>query len=104
VCFDHQGVGDMVDSSCGVKIAVTSPKRAYKDWANAIESLASDPDRLFALSYGATERAERFLWDKNHKRINQLYTELIYCRGERPTTADLPTVAELQAVTEVHAL
>ncbi len=104
LCFDHQGAGDMVDSSCGIKVAITSPKRAYKDWANAIEALAADPDRLFALSHGATERAEKFLWEANHKRVNQLYRELVYGPGERVEGAGQLAPLELQDEVEVHAL
>ncbi len=103
LCFDHQGVGDMVDSSCGVKIAVTFPKRAYKDWADAIEALAADPDRLFALSHGATERAEKFLWEVNHKRVNQLYSELVYGPVERASENDPLAAREVASATEVHA-
>lgn len=78
VCFDHQGAGDMVDPSCGIKIAVHSPKQAYADWARAIALLASDPDRLFELSHGATERAAGFLWSANHDRINAIYKQLVF--------------------------
>ncbi len=77
ICFDHQGAGDMVDAHSGVKIAVSSPARAYVDWAHAISSLASDPRRLLSLSHGATARARSFLWSKNHAVINAAYERLV---------------------------
>lgn len=77
ICFDHQGVGDIVDENCGVKIPVTNPSRAYRDWTQAITTLAADAERLMELSYGATDRAEKFLWSANHDRVNALYTQVV---------------------------
>jgi glycosyltransferase involved in cell wall biosynthesis len=77
LCFDHQGGGDMVTSSCGVKLPVVSPKLAYKNWASAVQHLAADPELLLRLSEGATERAKDYLWSHNHDRINALYQELV---------------------------
>ncbi len=82
ICFDHQGAGDMVSSRSGVKIPVSSPARAYVDWAHAISSLGSDPSRLLALSQGATARARSFLWSKNHDVVNAAYERLL----NRPTS------------------
>lgn len=96
ICFDHQGVGDIVDSSCGIKVSVTSPGQAYQDWAEAIATLAADPDRLFELSYGATERAETFLWSANHERVNAIYKRLVY-GAEAESTTPLPQVDEALA-------
>ena len=69
-----------------------------------IEALAADPDRLFALSHGATERAESFLWDVNHKRVNQIYSDLVYGPGAPNAEADRLAAVELANTTEVHAL
>lgn len=76
LCFDHQGAGDMVDRSCGVKFGVGRPAQAYRDWSRAVAELVADPQRLLALSHGATRRAEQFLWSENHKRINGYYQDL----------------------------
>ncbi len=78
LCFDHQGAGDMVSDYSGIKLPVRSPKRAYRDWANAIEMLAGEPRKLFALSRGATVQARGFLWSRNHDRINNLYRRLAH--------------------------
>ncbi len=76
VCFDHQGAGDMVSDGSGVKIKVTSPKRAIADWADAIRTLAGDPQRLLKLSEGGTVQARKFLWNANGDRVNAIYREL----------------------------
>ena len=77
VCFDHQGVGDMVTEDCGVKIAVSSPKWAVDELAAVIGDLAEDGERLLALSVGATERAKMYLWDRNGDWMNAAYARLV---------------------------
>ena len=76
ICFDHQGAGDMVNEYSGLKLPVSTPGKAYTDWAAAIDTLARDPRKLFALSRGATMRARSFLWSRNHDRVNELYQRL----------------------------
>jgi len=81
ICFDHQGAGDIVNASCGIKIPVQSPREAYDAWADTLAELATDPDRLLRLSEGATRRAAEFLWSRNHDRINAMYRELVQKAG-----------------------
>ena len=76
LCFDHQGVGDMVAPGCGVKLPVIGPKEAIEDWSRTLVALARNPDRLLRLSEGTTARARDFLWDRNGDVINALYAEL----------------------------
>ena len=76
LCFDHQGAGDMVAPSCGIKLPVISPKEAYVDWCRTLVALANNPERLLHLSEGTTERAREFLWDHNGDVVNALYVEL----------------------------
>ena len=82
LCFDHQGVGDMVSEFSGIKIPVTSPQGAYEQWAKAIDLLASNPRKLFALSRGATVQARAFVWPRNHDRVNDFYQRLTNCREQ----------------------
>jgi glycosyltransferase involved in cell wall biosynthesis len=65
LCFDHQGVGDIVTPECGVKLPVISPARAVEDWVRIIRELANDPTRMLRMSEAATQRARDFLWDKS---------------------------------------
>lgn len=81
VCFDHQGAGDMVSASCGVKLPVITPAQAIRDWGNTLVELAADPARLLRLSEGITEQARKFLWDRNGDRVNALYAQLAASRG-----------------------
>lgn len=89
LCFDHQGAGDMVTGYCGLKLPVSSPQQAYREWAAAIELLARDPRKLFALSRGATIQARKFLWSHNQERVNAIYQQLVH-DAQRVTVAAQP--------------
>ena len=101
VCFDHQGAGDIVNATCGLKIPVTRPREAYLGWSQAIAQLANDPGRLLALSYGATERAKQFLWSKNHDHVNQMYASLSRRHGLRNNEAPAPPARSVATGAEV---
>ncbi len=90
VCFDHQGVGDIVTCAsdcaagqrpCGIKVPVTHPAGAVSAFAEAIESLSADRERLVELSEGATARATDFLWSRNGDRVNAIYRSLSVRNG-----------------------
>jgi len=65
LCFDHQGVGDIVTAACGVKLPVISPARAVEDCARTIRELANNPAQLLQMSEAATVRARDFLWERS---------------------------------------
>ncbi len=76
VCFDHQGVGDIVTQACGIKIAVSNPREAVEAWRDALERLYQQPEVMLAMSFAATERARDFLWKRNGDYVNALYRQL----------------------------
>jgi len=76
ICFDHQGVGDIVTAECGVKLPVVSPARAVDDWARTIRELTNDPARLLRMSESATTRARDFLWDRSGDWMLAAYRKL----------------------------
>ena len=77
ICFDHQGVGDIVTAECGVKVAVTDPETAVRDFAAALRGVAEERGRLVAMSAAATERAKEYLWEANGDRVNAICRELM---------------------------
>lgn len=77
ICFDHQGVGDVVTPECGIKIPVTTPRNAISQLTDAIASLAHDRSRLERLSHGATERAREYLWSVKGERMAKIYNDVI---------------------------
>ena len=76
ICFDHQGVGDIVTAACGIKVPLTSPKRTVKQLTCAIDTFIVDRGVLALLSRGATKRATEYLWSRNGATMAQLYRQV----------------------------
>jgi hypothetical protein len=83
VCFDHQGVGDIVTAECGIKVPVTNAQEAIPALAQAIRSMAEDRGKLLHLSDGACMRARDYLWSANGDRVNSLYWQHTGARQSR---------------------
>ncbi len=86
VCLDHQGVGDLVDDSCGVKISVTTPREVVAGLGAAISKLARDRDLCRQLGDGAVRRARRCEWSYLAERTVDVYREVLSAR-ERHASA-----------------
>ena len=84
VCLDHQGAADVVDASCGIKIAVTRPNEVIAGLRQAIEGLSREPETRERLGRGASRRAEDYLWPELGKRMAKMYRRVI---AESNTTA-----------------
>jgi len=85
ICFDHQGVGDIVTSDCGVKLPVISPARAIEDWSRTIRELAGDPARLLSMSEAATVRARGYLWDRSGDWMLDAYRKIAHVSSREET-------------------
>ncbi len=83
ICFDHQGVGDIVTPSCGIKIPVTDPYEAVPALTKAIRGMAQDRGMMLHLSNGACARARDYLWSRNGDRVNSIYWSLVGARQPR---------------------
>lgn len=83
VCLDHQGAGDVVTPSCGVKIPVTDPVTVIRGFRQALVDLGTHPARLEELSRGARERAREYLWDRKGEKMADLYRSVIAGAGAR---------------------
>ena len=77
VCFDHQGAGDVVDGTCGVKVSPDDPEAAIAAFRDAIVALHSDRSWLAELSRGARWRGQQFTWDRQGERMARVYEELL---------------------------
>ena len=62
--MDHQGAHDIMTPECAIPIPLSSPQQSIQDIRAAIIHLANDPDLRQALSRGARQRAQQFLWSK----------------------------------------
>lgn len=75
VCLDHCGFGWVVNSSCGIKVMVSTPAKVIAGLAKAIEALAEDEALRLGLAKGAAERARDFLWRRKAAVVKKIYEE-----------------------------
>lgn len=73
ICFDRCGMGDTINTDCGVKIQVTTYQKAVADFSRAVESLARDRELLRRLSVGARQRAAQLTWEQAAQRMLEVY-------------------------------
>ena len=77
ISLDHCGMADSVDSTCGIKIEVSNPRKVSKEIAAAVERLCRDADELNRLSAGARLRAKQFEWDGKAQRMLKVYSDAV---------------------------
>ena len=77
VCLDHQGVGDIVNDKCGVKIPLTTYEEVVLKLRDSILHLANNRAALENMSQGAIKRAKDYLWTINGRRMAILYMEVL---------------------------
>lgn len=78
ICLDHCGFSHVVNVNCGIKIIVSTPKKAVIDFALALEKIYNDENYRQSLSQGAVLRAKDFCWDKKIHKLNNIYNELLH--------------------------
>lgn len=83
MCLNHQGAADIVQDSCGVKIAVENPEQSVRDIRAALLKLASSPQLLLDRHLGAMRRAHELTWDHIELKMLEDYRSLLKSRGCR---------------------
>lgn len=87
ICLDHCGFGNVVNDTCGIKIAVDYPERIVRGFRDAIQTLYTDEPYRRNLSAGALKRASEFSWEQKTMEINRIYDSLTDHSSTQP--ADL---------------
>jgi glycosyltransferase involved in cell wall biosynthesis len=77
ICMDHQGAGDIINDTCGIKIPVTNPKEASRGIRDALVLLASDREKLEILSQGALLRAKDYHWERMGRDMAEIHKLII---------------------------
>jgi glycosyltransferase involved in cell wall biosynthesis len=78
ICLDSAGPGFHIQESWGIKIAPRSPEFAVIGMAEALRTLAWDPDLRLRLSRASRQRAEEFyVWDRLGDRLQGFYTDAL---------------------------
>jgi len=77
ICLDHFGFGDAVDAESGIKIPPQTLKQVIQGFAAAIEAIASDEGRRYAMAIAAQRAAQRLSWRHKEKVINDVYGRIL---------------------------
>jgi glycosyltransferase involved in cell wall biosynthesis len=77
LCLDHQGMADIVNEHCGVKLPVTNPREVVKGLRDTLLLWHNDRDELERLSRGALQRAEYYSWETQGRRMAAIYREIL---------------------------
>ncbi|MCE9544630.1 MAG: glycosyltransferase family 4 protein [Planctomycetia bacterium] len=86
--LDHQGVHDAVPPSCGVRIAVTHPRKVIDDLTAAIIQLTHDPEQRQRMGRAATERARDYLWSHLGEEMFAVYQRVLETRLSEAAPTD----------------
>src|SRR5262249_28625012 len=77
ICHRICGQGDVVDESCGVRVAVRTPRESVAGVARGLVMLAREPQQLRRLSAGALQRSTSFAWEAKAAEVTTLYRDAI---------------------------
>tara|TARA_B100000989_G_scaffold298590_1_gene288627 strand:+ start:3865 stop:5103 length:1239 start_codon:yes stop_codon:yes gene_type:complete len=77
ICLNHCGFSHVVNDSCGIKIDVSTPKKAAIDISNALIKINEDERFRRNLCQGALLRAKDFSWDSKINKLNSIYNDLL---------------------------
>lgn len=83
ICPDHCGFSAVVDETCGVKIALSSPEQFVRDIAINVAELAGNESRRYDLARGALVRSLNFEWENKAKVMCRIYQDKVERRTFR---------------------
>lgn len=77
LCIAHQGVGDITDDSCALRIATGSIAETTSNLAAGIKSLVASPEMRVAMGSSARQRSARdFSWEEKFNGMLEIYEEV----------------------------
>jgi glycosyltransferase involved in cell wall biosynthesis/peptidoglycan/xylan/chitin deacetylase (PgdA/CDA1 family) len=77
LCLDHQGVRDIVTTSCGRKIPVSTPRQVVKGLRDALVRFACEPEERAEMGNAAIDRARDFLWSRQGEQMTEVYRRIL---------------------------
>lgn len=73
IALDHCGFSNVINSSCGMKIAINKKEQIVSDIAEAILELANNESLRRELADGALKRAKEYNWEDKASAICKIY-------------------------------
>jgi glycosyltransferase involved in cell wall biosynthesis len=77
LCHDTCGQGDIIDNTCGIKVAMKNIDNSIDAFSSAIEYLYNNREELKKLSDGAYKKAESLTWEKKGKLMEKIYAQIL---------------------------
>jgi glycosyltransferase involved in cell wall biosynthesis len=77
VCFDACGFGYVVNDAVGLKIKFSNPAQSIKEFAEKIEYLYHNREKLKEMSRNCIQRREELSWENKAKQMLELYKQAI---------------------------
>ena len=77
ICHDTCGFGNVIDDTCGVKIPVISVTNSIDSFANEIDKLYENPNKLNILKQGCQKRLEEYYWDQKGIKLFNIYQQCL---------------------------
>ncbi len=77
LCFNTCGHGDIINEKMGIKIPVTTPDNAVKEFSKTITQLYNDRNLLGSYSNVTKEDLAESTWKEKILIVTQLYNELV---------------------------
>ncbi len=89
VVVDYGGPGELVDDATGVRVGLGAKPELVVEFANALEALALDRERLSRLRVAGERRARRsFTWEAKAKKTIEVYEWALGRRATPPRFGD----------------
>ena len=74
LCIAHQGVGDITDDTCAIRIPPGAIKETIASLDNGMQRMANDQNLRIKLGANAHRRAmEKFSWNEKFERMMKIY-------------------------------
>lgn len=77
VCFDRCGFGPIVTTDIGLKVELTTPNQAIKEFAKQISYLYHNRDYLQKLSEGCKNKQKELSWENKAIQMVELYKKCL---------------------------
>ena len=77
ICFDTCGFGSVVNEKIGIKIPLTTPDEAVKNFSKAIKTLYLDRSLLKTMSDNCEEAKKDFTWASKAHTVYQIYQKVL---------------------------
>jgi glycosyltransferase involved in cell wall biosynthesis len=82
VCLDHCGFGDLVTSTCGIKIAPVSIQQIIAGLTEALSTLYNNEELRCELARGAVIRSREYSWQNKMTALEEVYRTALGNGGE----------------------